>query len=37
MILASVITYELSKRIGKIKAAEMFHRHAVSTMEGPGE
>lgn len=37
MILASVITYELSKRIGKIKAAEMVHRHAVSTMEGPGE
>lgn len=37
MILASVITYELSKRIGKAKASEMVHRHAVSTMEGPGE
>jgi hypothetical protein len=37
MILASVITYELSKRIGKHKASEQVHRHAVSTMEGPGE
>ncbi len=37
MILASVITYELSKRLGKFKAAEMVHRHAVSSIEGPGE
>jgi hypothetical protein len=37
MIFASVITYELSKRIGKAKASEQVHRHAVSTMEGPGE
>jgi hypothetical protein len=37
MILASVITYELSKRIGKAKASEQVHRHAVSTFEGPGE
>lgn len=37
MILASVITYELSKRIGKAKASEQVHRHAVSTMVGPGE
>jgi hypothetical protein len=28
MILASVITYELSKRIGRAKAAEMVQRHA---------
>ena len=37
MILASVITYELSKRLGKAKASEQVHRHAVSTMVGPGE
>jgi|GEM_PF-3222638 len=37
MILSSVITYELSKRIGKAKAAEMVHRHAGSVLEGPGE
>lgn len=37
MILASVITYELSKRIGKAAAAEMIHRHAGSVLTGPGE
>src|SRR6478609_4823046 len=37
MILASVITYELSKRIGKAKAAEMVQRHVGSTLVGPGE
>jgi hypothetical protein len=37
MILASVITYELSKRIGKAKAAEMVHRHAGTVLEAPGE
>jgi len=37
MILASVITYELSKRLGKKKAAEMFHRHAGSLLVAPGE
>ena len=37
MILASVITYELSKRIGKAAAAEQVHRHALTTMVGAGE
>lgn len=37
MILASVITYELSKRIGKAKAAEMVHRHAGTVLVGAGE
>lgn len=37
MYLASVITYELSKRLGKAKAAEMVHRHAGSALAGPDE
>lgn len=37
MILASVITYELSKRVGKAAAAEMVHRHAGSVLQAPGE
>jgi hypothetical protein len=37
MILASVITYELSKRLGKAKAAELVHRTAGSALVGPDE
>lgn len=37
IILASLITYELSKRIGKAAAAELVHRHAGSALVGPDE
>jgi hypothetical protein len=37
MILASVITYELSKRLGKKAAAELVHRTAGSALVGPDE
>lgn len=37
MILASVITYELSKRMGRAAAAEMCHRQAGSLLMAPGE
>lgn len=37
MILASVITYELSKRLGKVKAAELVHRQAGSLLDAPNE
>jgi hypothetical protein len=37
MILASVITYELSKRIGRQKAAELFQTEAAATVSVPGE
>jgi hypothetical protein len=37
MILCSVITYELSKRLGKKAAQEEFHKQALSTLDVPGE
>lgn len=37
MICASVITYELSKRLGKKRAAELVHRQAGSLLDAPGE
>lgn len=37
MILASIITYELSKRLGKAKATELVHRQAGSALVGPDE
>lgn len=37
MILASIITYELSKRLGKAAAAELVHRQAGSALVGPNE
>ena len=37
MILASVITYELSKRLGKKKASELFHTQAAQVVDTPGE
>src|SRR5713226_1466622 len=37
MILASIITYELSKRLGKAAAAELVHRTAGSALVGPDE
>jgi len=37
MILCSVITYELSKRLGKKAAQEEFHKQVNSTLDVPGE
>lgn len=37
MILASVITYELSKRLGKKKASELFHTQAAQVIDSPSE
>lgn len=37
MICASVITYELSKRLGKPAAAKIFHEQVNQTLDVPGE
>lgn len=37
MILASVITYELSKRLGKDEAMRLVHEQCAQTIETPGE